>query len=128
MQILRVIGVWLVALSLTSLLVGGAKGFLVIFLIYGMFMTLPALGFLALTLAIERVLIRRDRPVMAVALGPVMGLIVPAALFVIAPNKGNALSAVSMLALITVGTGLLWALTYLLMKHRYRSDPAADKA
>lgn len=128
MQVLRILGVWLVALSLASLLFGGTKGFLFVFLIYGMFMTLPAFAILAITLSIENVLIRRDHPVMAVALGPIMGLVVPVVLFIIAPNKSNAFSAATMLVWITVGTGLLWALSYLWVSRRFRFQSAENEA
>lgn len=113
MQFLRILGVWLIALSLVSLLFGGGKGFLFVFLIYGMFMTLPALAVLATASLIEGVLIRRSHPVAALALGPVIGLVVPALLFLIAPNKSNAMSAMGPMAFVTLGTGLLWALSYL---------------
>ena len=72
MQVLRILGVWLVALSLTSIVFGGVKGFLFIFLIYGMFMTLPAFAVLAIALTIEGVLVRRNYPFMAMALRPVI--------------------------------------------------------
>lgn len=128
MQLFRIIGVWLVALSLTSLLFGGVKGFLFVFLIYGMLMTLPAIAVLAITLAIENALIRRGHPAMAIVLGPVIGLIVPILLFIIAPNKSNALSAASMLVWITVGTGLLWAVSYLWVSRRSQLQLAEEKS
>jgi hypothetical protein len=128
MQVLRILGVWLVALSLTSIVFGGVKGFLFIFLIYGMFMTLPAFAVLAIALTIEGVLVRRNYPFMAMALGPVIGLVVPIVLFIIAPNKNNALSAASMLVWITVGTGLLWALSYLWVSRRSRFRQAEEKS
>lgn len=128
MQVLRILGVWLVALSLTSMVFGGAKGFLLVFLIYGMFMTLPALAVLTITLTIEGVLVRRNHSLMAMALGPVIGLVVPIVLFIIAPNKNNALSAASMLVWITLGTGLLWALSYLWVSRRSRFRQAEEKS
>ncbi|WP_157225195.1 hypothetical protein [Sphingobium yanoikuyae] len=118
----------MVALSLTSIVFGGAKGFLFVFLIYGMFMTLPAFAVLAITLTIEGVLVRRNHPLMAMALGPVIGLVIPIVLFVIAPNKNNALSAASMLVWITLGTGLLWTLSYLWVSRRSRFRQAEEKS
>ncbi|GBH29103.1 hypothetical protein [Sphingobium xenophagum] len=128
MQFFRILGVWLVSLSLTSLLFGGLEGFIFVFLVYGMFMTLPALAVLAITLMIEGILIRRGHPVITVALGPVIGLVVPVALFIIAPNKNNALSASKQLIWITVGTGLVWALSYLWVSRHslFQSKEAAS--
>ena len=120
MQILRIAIIWMLALCTMSLLVGRLDGFLFAFLLYGMFHTLPALLILALAAYIETVLVQRNRIIAALALGPAFGLLVPAGLYLIAPNKHNAASAMTGLLMITLLTGLLWAASFLLLWRRAR--------
>ena len=115
MQILRITGVWLVALTIASFFYGGGgKDFLAVFLTYGFFMTLPALVILAVLARIEDMLVRRGHPVAALSSGPILGLVVPALLYLVASNKSNASAALTLIVPITLGTGLLWAASGLL--------------
>ena len=108
MRFLRILIVWIVTLALFSLLAGSGSGFMFIFFMYGFVMTIPALIALTVTSLVEDRVAKMESTAALLAVGPVMGLVVPVVLFAIAPNKGNAAAAMPLLFLLTLGAGLLW--------------------
>jgi|GEM_PF-2630503 len=126
MPILRIVLVWLISLSFVSLLFGRIEGFLFVFLLYGLFATVPALVALAIASAIEGALVRRGRSIAALAVGPAGGFVIPALLVIVAPSKRNAMAAVDQINFIALSTGMVWALSYLWLSRASRSRPAKE--
>lgn len=112
MQIFRIIGVWLFALIIASIILGGIRGFYTIFVTYGFFMTLPAIAILSIFAIIEAIFIHLGYSTASRAVGPILGLAVPVLLYLFAPNKSNAISALTHLVPITFGAGILWTASY----------------
>ena len=128
MVILRIAAVWLIALSLASLVFGGGEEFLYAFLLFGLLLTIPAVVILAMTSAVEGVFVRQGHRAVAVALGPAVGLIVSALLFLRAANMDKVVSDLWPVALIAFGTGLLWAASYLLFSRSSRLLPSEGQS
>lgn len=127
MRILRIISVWLVALCIASFAFGSGKYFSTIFLTFGVFMTLPALGILTLLSIIESVGTRMGHPIVSLAAGPVFGLIVPVFIYLVAPNRDNAAEGLVLIGPITLVTGLVWAASYFCFPRASRSRSPPGK-
>lgn len=127
MRILRIISVWLVALCIASFSFGSGKYFSVIFLTFGVFMTLPALAILTLLSTIESIGTRLGHPIASLAAGPIFGLVVPAFIYLVPPNRDNAAEGLVLIGPITLVTGFVWAASYFFFPHASRSRPPTDK-
>lgn len=117
---LRILGVWGVALTVASLIGGGGDGFMLVFALLGFFMTIPALVLLGLASAIEGAVLRASGPFAAAWVGIGIGLLVPVGLYAIAPNPENAKQALAFLAPLSLGTGVLWSLSGIVFPRRQR--------
>lgn len=117
MSFLRFVVVWLAALTIASAIAGKDGGFVVIFTTYGFLMTLPAIIAFAAAAVIEKLLEKKIGKFSALS-GVLVGATVPLTLYLIAPNKQNALSGMVFIAPISVGAGLLWSVSYFLVPRR----------
>jgi len=120
---IRIFGVWLTALGIASL-IGEAQAFLFVFVLMGFFLTLPALVILLAARAIESQMHKAAGPFAASWVGVVLGLIVPAGLYAIAPNPENAMQALTFLAPLSLGTGILWLLSSIFVLFPRRNTAA----
>lgn len=110
---MRIIGVWLAALTAVSLAMGRLQAFWFIFAIYGIALTLPALFILCAVSEAERRLLRAGRPLLALSVGLAFGLLLPPILYWMAASKENVADTMPFYIALCVGTGLLWSLTAL---------------
>jgi hypothetical protein len=112
MILVRIAGVWLLALSLATLALSGFEGFSTfVFFVFGAVLTLPALFLLFAASLVERRFLDAGRSLPAMSVGVAFGLLIPLFLYWIAPNKANALAGMDFIGPLCVGTGLLWSLT-----------------
>ena len=121
MQVVRIIGVWLITLLCWSWYGGrgSSDGFRVMFMVFGLFMTIPVLIALAIACLIETALVLHESRALAISVGPVMGLIVP--LLLTAADRNKTIGDAVQLFPITLGAGVLWAVTFpLLRRNRLR--------
>jgi hypothetical protein len=107
---IRIFGVWLTALGIASR-TAGPGAFVFVFMLLGFFWTIPVLVLLLLTRAIESRLYKSAGPFATPWTGVGVGLLVPVALYALAPNPENAKQALAFLAPLGLGTGILWSLT-----------------
>lgn len=122
--ILRIIGVWLTMLTVASLIGGGADGFVMVFMLAGFFMTVPALILLAIASALERGFAKAGHRLAAAFSGIVVGMLVPVGLYAIAPNPENAKQALFFIAPLCLGSGILWSLTSIPVLFARREEAA----
>lgn len=108
----RVGVVWSAALLIIAM---AATGFMAIPIPYVIFaaaiLTVPALLFLSAAESVERRLLAANRVLAARFVGIAFGFLVPLGLYLIAPNKANAMAGLVFIGPVCLGTGLIWSLT-----------------
>ena len=125
---MRVSLVWIGALAIFSLVQTSGEGFLIVFMSFGMFWTLPALFVLSLLAAGEKFFVRRGGNFPALLLGPFGGLLTAFMLSLIVPKGRGSIPALDAINMLCIGTGVLWMLTYLLLKSKVQENMQATKS
>jgi hypothetical protein len=113
--------VWLITLTVVSSITGKNGDFLMVFVIFGFFMTIPVAIAVACASAMEKMLEKRSKNLAALS-GVVIGSIVPVILYWDSPNKENAMSGLDLIAPMSIGAGVLWSISYFLIDKRKKDD------